>query len=141
VAGNLKDHIDDSAAHEQYVRRDLLTARGSLYVATAAGEVAELPVWPISGYVLMSQAAGIGGLKWMPPSWVEQCWAHAKGDLLVATGPCTYARLPAGAEGQILVVNLATETGLQWVDSTIVVTCPYSLDFSYECDSGYIALL
>jgi hypothetical protein len=140
VAGNLQDHIDNDEAHEQYTRRDTLNARGSMYVAEADGVVVELPVGPISGYVLMSINAGIGGLMWMPPSWVPFTAFLSKGDLLVGTGPGTYAVLPVGATGQVLTVDPATTTGLRWEDPA-VVTCPYGLDFSYECDSGYVALI
>lgn len=139
MPGNLQEHIAEAVAHEQYVRRDTLTARGSMYVAEADGTVVELPVWPISGYVLMSIDAGIGGLKWMPPAWVELSAFLAKGDLLVGTGHGRYARLPVGSAGQVLTVDPSTITGLKW--ATPAVICPYGLDFSYECDSGYVALI
>ena len=39
----------------------------------------------------------------------------AKGDLIAGTGADTFARLATGTAGQILAVNTATATGLEWV--------------------------
>lgn len=39
----------------------------------------------------------------------------AKGDLLTATAPDTAARLPVGADGDVLTVDSTTDTGLKWV--------------------------
>lgn len=40
-----------------------------------------------------------------------------KGDLVVATGDGTYAKLAAGPEGYVLAVNSSTSTGLEWQDA------------------------
>lgn len=44
----------------------------------------------------------------------------APGDLLVGIAPSTATRLPVGTIGQILRVDLSTNTGLRWVDTAIV---------------------
>lgn len=47
---------------------------------------------------------------------IRKTLADEKGDILVATGPDTFVRLTAGANGKVLGVNSSTETGLEWVD-------------------------
>lgn len=44
---------------------------------------------------------------------------QAKGDLIVGTAPTTAGRLPLGVNGQYLIANSATATGLAWADSVI----------------------
>jgi len=44
---------------------------------------------------------------------------QAKGDLIVGTAPTTADRLPLGVNGQYLVANSTTATGLAWADSII----------------------
>jgi hypothetical protein len=39
----------------------------------------------------------------------------AKGDLIAGTGADTFARLATGTAGQVLAVNTATATGLEWI--------------------------
>lgn len=39
----------------------------------------------------------------------------AKGDLLVGTGPNTATRLPVGTDGQILISDSTSNTGLRWI--------------------------
>jgi hypothetical protein len=48
--------------------------------------------------------------------------ATVKGDLFVATGPGTVTRIPAGTDGQVLVVDPTTATGLRWATSTSTST-------------------
>ncbi|MGA1379864.1 MAG: hypothetical protein ACO3Z2_07920 [Chitinophagaceae bacterium] len=43
----------------------------------------------------------------------------AKGDLIVGIAPTTAGRLPLGTNGQYLVADSTTATGLIWADSTI----------------------
>jgi len=38
----------------------------------------------------------------------------AKGDLAAGTGMDTYARLPVGADGQVLTADSSSESGLAW---------------------------
>lgn len=46
----------------------------------------------------------------------------AKGDLISATADNTAARLGVGTDGQVLVANSATSTGLQWQENVSVST-------------------
>lgn len=57
----------------------------------------------------MSIVRPVGGV-------VAASLAVAKGDLFVATGPGAVARLPTGTDGQILVADPTTATGLRWDD-------------------------
>lgn len=43
----------------------------------------------------------------------------AKGDLIVGIAPTTAGRLPLGTNGQYLIADSTTATGLTWADSTI----------------------
>lgn len=49
---------------------------------------------------------------------VELGTVDAKGDLIVGSAADTVARLPAGANGQVLKANSATATGLEWAAET-----------------------
>jgi len=63
---------------------------------------------------------------------VLQTLADAKGDLIAASGPDVWSRLPAGADGKFLKANSAAALGLEWADAgggaagyaTIVVAAP-----------------
>lgn len=44
---------------------------------------------------------------------------QAKGDLIVGTAATTAGRLPLGTNGQYLIANSTTATGLAWADSSI----------------------
>jgi hypothetical protein len=41
----------------------------------------------------------------------------AKGDILTATGPSQQRVLPVGSDGQVLIANSSTSTGLSWVSA------------------------
>lgn len=65
-AGSVVTHILTAAALRNvpdYARRDLLTSKGDLYVATGAGEVTRLPVGS-NGLVLQADSGEATGLKW-----------------------------------------------------------------------------
>ena len=67
----------------------------------------------------------------------------AKGDLLVGTANDTAGRLASGSTGQVLSVNSATATGLEWADpaSTLIVsdtmpTSVFSGDIWFDTTTG-----
>lgn len=49
-------------------------------------------------------------------AYIAKALADAKGDLLAATGPDAFGRLPVGADGKILAAQAAAATGLAWID-------------------------
>jgi hypothetical protein len=143
VSSNLQQHMADEDAHVQYVRKDTYEVSGDMIYEGETLQPTRIPLEKQGGFVLM--------VSFDTPYRPE--WQHIrnvaipknaltnKGDLLVGIGLGLYATLPVGTTGQVLTVDSSTLTGLKWADPAVVVTCPYSLDFSYECDSGYIALL
>jgi len=48
------------------------------------------------------------------PQYVDASAIEAKGDLVVGVGVATTGKLDVGTNGQVLVANSATETGLVW---------------------------
>src|SRR5262245_31516104 len=51
----------------------------------------------------------------------------AKGDLLVATGPDAYARVPVGADGRVLTADAAAPGGISWQPGPAGSYVPVSL--------------
>ena len=66
---------------------------------------------------------------------------QAKGDLIVGTAPTTAGRLPLGVNGQYLVANSTTATGLAWADSVITDGSIINADISNSAaiDLGKLA--
>jgi hypothetical protein len=54
----------------------------------------------------------------LPSTSVDASTATTKGDILVATGASTLARLGVGSSGQALVADSSTATGVKWADVT-----------------------
>jgi hypothetical protein len=68
---------------------------------------------------------------------------NAKGDLITATANDTVTRLGVGSQGQVLTVNSATATGIEWQDaaSTLIVsdtmpTTVFSGDIWFDTTTG-----
>ena len=73
---NLLVHIRNHFAHEQYLRKDILTRKGSLFVATAAGVIGEFFAAtkdgvPVGGYTVQTDPSSPTGLKWVAPTDVK----------------------------------------------------------------------
>jgi hypothetical protein len=99
------------------VDKSLLTAKGDLYVATASGTIARLPVGT-NGHVLKANSSTTPGVEWAAESGggggIPATTIDAKGDLLVGTAADTVARKAVGTNGQFLVANSAQSDGLEW---------------------------
>lgn len=65
-----------------------------------------------------NQVLQYNGTKFAPTtlgsSGIPSTIVDAKGDLIAATADDTVTRLPVGSTGQVLAVNSATATGLEW---------------------------
>lgn len=138
VAPDIAGNVTITAANVGAQPIATIDARGDLYVGTAADATTRLPVGA-DGFVLTSDSAQPTGLKWDVPGTApvtsvnSQTGAvvltstdvgaqpistiNAKGDLYVGTANDATTRLPVGTNGQTLVVNSATGTGLQWQTS------------------------
>ena len=57
--------------HTQYVKKDTLTTKGDLYVATAASTIARIGVGT-DGQILTAASGQASGLLWSTPSYVSQ---------------------------------------------------------------------
>ncbi len=73
MSNNLIEHIRKHLAHEQYLRKEILTQKGSLFVSTAPGVITELkaPVSsnvPVAGWAVISDPSSPGGMKWVAPT-------------------------------------------------------------------------
>lgn len=100
------------------------------YVTTANG-------WPVTGFLsgfrqgtagaqrLQDQTTGATYARtWNGTAWdafhlyLDAQDIDAKGDLLVGTGPDTFARLTVGANGTVLTADSAEATGVKWATPT-----------------------
>jgi len=64
-----------------------------------------------------NQVLQYNGTKFVPATvsgGIPDTIFDAKGDLIAASAPDTAARLPVGTNGQFLVANSVTSTGLEW---------------------------
>ena len=58
----------------------------------------------------------------LPPNWVDGYLIDAKGDLIAGSAADTAARLPVGANGQVLTADSAEATGMKWATPAEGVT-------------------
>lgn len=93
----------------------IVDAKGDLIAASGADAVARLGVGT-AGQILVVDAAAPLGVKWATPAAgsIPGSIFDSKGDLIGATAADTPARLPAGVDGQVLIVDGAQATGLKW---------------------------
>lgn len=64
----------------------------------------------------------------------------AKGDLLAATGPGAAARLPAGADGQVLTAAAGQLSGLQWAAVSAPTPQQYDLFDDFLVTGGTVSI-
>lgn len=103
----------------------LFTSQGTLLTATGANAPTALGLGT-NGQLLSANSLCSEGLEWVTPTPSVPCSAfNVKGDLLVATGPATYAALPVGANGTLLLACSACTEGVTWVapEPVIPATC------------------
>jgi hypothetical protein len=77
--------------------------------------VGVLPTGGATGQVLQKTSGTDYATGWTTPSTdIPVSIVDVKGDLIAATAPDTVARLPAGANGQLLAADNTQATGLRW---------------------------
>ena len=93
----------------------LFTSQGALLTATGPDAPTALGVGS-NGQLLSANNLCSEGLEWVTPTPSVPCSAfNVKGDILVATGPASYAALPVGANGTLLLACSACTEGVTWV--------------------------
>jgi hypothetical protein len=119
AAAAVSAHIGLSDPHAQYLKESVLTAKGDLYVATASGVVARLPIGT-DGDVLTADSGATPGVSWQTPSsgGIAATIIDAKGDLLVGTADNIVARLPVGSDGKVLQADSGATEGVSWQTPT-----------------------
>lgn len=76
--------------------------------------------------------AEVAELQSVSTDAILQTIADAKGDLIAATGVDAMARLPVGADSQILVADSAQVSGLSWIDKAEAAFANYYNSNSYS---------
>jgi hypothetical protein len=165
-SGAVVTHILTAASLKSvpdYPRKDLLTTKGDVYVATAAGNVARLPVGA-NGHLLQADSAQSTGLKWVTAPAKLVRWSHTfavPGEIKVASGdtdfiPPIFVSLAAGQTLKLVkarhVINSGTSvtcklqangsditgfTGIS-VTTTVADTDPADVDLA---DNDRLALV
>jgi hypothetical protein len=90
-------------------------AKGDLLVGTGPNSYDNLPAGA-DGQVLTADATQTTKVKWATPRGgiaTDTIW-DAKGDLAVASGADAAAKLPLGANGQVLTADSAQALGVKW---------------------------
>ena len=98
---------------EQLFVNGVLLERGVDYVATTGTTVTGLTALVAGDIVTVSSPSSFS-----VANAISKTTVTAKGDLLAATGSGTVTNLPVGADGQILVANSASATGVAWAGPT-----------------------
>jgi hypothetical protein len=98
------------------IDKALFDAKGDILVATAADTPGKLTVG-VDGYVLKANSATATGLEWGElddSNAIQNAIVDAKGDIVAASADNTPARLPVGNDGDTLVADSSTTTGLRY---------------------------
>jgi len=122
---------DDTRGDARYPLKTVLTAKGSIYAATATSTPGELTVGA-NNTVLMADSAAGTGIKWAAQSLIDHNSLNnlttgdvhtqytrkdtltTKGDIYAASGASTPARRAVGTDKQVLVSDSTQGTGLNW---------------------------
>jgi hypothetical protein len=113
-----------SDAHIQYIKKtsdssNIITTGSSLtkgiVIKASASQSANLQEWQNSSGTVVTAIGPTGALVGYSPTSIYT----TKGDVLVATASATVARLGVGTDGQYLVADSTTSTGLKWITQSI----------------------
>ncbi|MEU0516651.1 hypothetical protein [Streptosporangium sp. NPDC006007] len=115
AAAAVSAHTGASDPHPQYLTpaegNAAYAAQGHAHagedITTGTVAAARLPVGTGAGTVAAGNDSRLIGA-------VQQSLLTAKGDVFAATGSGVVARLPAGADGQVLTADAAQTSGLKW---------------------------
>jgi hypothetical protein len=116
---DLQDQIDDLSGGSA-IQETSFNAKGDLLSASANDTLAVLPVGS-NGRYLTANSATATGLEWTTidlSTTLRKTDFDAKGDLLSASADNTLSVLPVGTNGQALVADSTTTSGLKWTSST-----------------------
>lgn len=103
---HLQQTLLEAAVTPLTTKGDLLTHDGN--------EASALPVGT-DNFVLTADAAEPSGMKWAAVPTAATLPGALRGDILVHNGTSGYIVLNSGLDGQFLVANSATASGLSWV--------------------------
>lgn len=113
VTSAVAAHAAAADPHADYLRKSVATAKGDIYVATAAGVVTRQALGT-DNQVLRADSALSTGVKWDWENSIPKTLLDAKGDLTPASADNTPARLPIGTNGQVLTADSVEATGMKW---------------------------
>lgn len=110
--------------HVQYIKKtsdssNIITTGSSLtkgiVIKASASQSANLQEWQNSSGTVVTAIGPTGALVGYAPTSSYT----TKGDILVATDSASVARLPVGTNGQYLVADSSTTTGMKWTTQSI----------------------
>lgn len=123
ASGQASGVVWAAATSATEVAKSTFAAKGDILAGTGAGTYVRLGSGT-NGYALVADSGEASGLAWsnISGTYVAKALTTTKGDLIVATGASTPARLGVGTNGYVLTADSAEASGIKWSGAAATAT-------------------